>query len=78
MKEKSEEESPDEEESGSGEQEQTGKQEKQESRALHEDDTDEEDGAEPLIKPVEKSIGEGRDNLRQREGWFRRRTGMRS
>ncbi|HEX8141278.1 MAG TPA: hypothetical protein VF553_01695 [Pyrinomonadaceae bacterium] len=36
---------------------------------------DEEDGPEPLIKPVERSIGEGRDNLRQREGWFRRRSG---
>lgn len=40
--------------------------------------TGEEDGPEPVIEPVEKSIGEGRDNLRQRESWFRRRSGIRS
>jgi len=47
-----------------------------ESPLLDQDAAGEED--EPVIVPVEKSIGEGRDNLRQREAWFRRRSGMRS
>lgn len=36
---------------------------------------DEEDELSPKIKPVERKIGEGRDNLRRREEWFQRRTG---
>lgn len=33
------------------------------------------DGLNPVIKPVDKKIGEGRDNLRRREEWFQRRSG---
>jgi hypothetical protein len=72
MEKKSEKESSDKEDHGRDEGEDTGE---PESSALKED-ADEEDG--PVIKPVEKSIGEGRDNLRQRESWFRRRSGMRN
>lgn len=35
---------------------------------------DEDDGGEARITPVREKIGEGRDNLRRRGGWFRRRT----
>lgn len=46
-------------------------------------DEGKEDSAEPEedgkaggpIKPVDKKIGEGRDNLRRRREWYRRRTG---
>lgn len=48
-----------------------------ESPVRDEDAAVEEDEDGPVIKPIEKSIGEGRDNLRQREAWFRRRSGTR-
>ncbi|HEX8772776.1 MAG TPA: hypothetical protein VF735_04165 [Pyrinomonadaceae bacterium] len=60
-----------------------GRDKHEEDTGEHESPLPEEDAAgeedEPVIVPVEKSIGEGRDNLRQRESWFRRRSGgMRS
>jgi hypothetical protein len=58
-----------------------------ESSADDDDDDDEEEeerehpsatssgqGAEPQIASVKEKIGEGRDNLQRRGGWFRRRT----
>jgi hypothetical protein len=44
------------------------------SPAPDEDASDDEE-LSPEIKPVERKIGEGRDNLRRREEWFQRRTG---
>jgi hypothetical protein len=73
MEKKSKQEScDDEEERGRDEQEDTGD---SDSHAQDASADEEDDGPTPLIKPVERKIGEGRDNLRQREAWFRRRSG---
>lgn len=49
-----------------------------EAQGRGEADAEPEAGAEEVvIRPYEGKIGESRDNLRQREGWFRRRSGGR-
>jgi hypothetical protein len=47
----------------------------EQSSAPDEQASEEDEGLSPDIKPVQRKIGEGRDNLRRREEWFQRRTG---
>jgi hypothetical protein len=71
MKENDERESPEDEADGPKGQDETAEHE----APAFDAEADGDDGPNPQIKPVERKIGEGRDNLRQRAGWFRRRTG---